>query len=327
MSRFRAGGSRTESLDADPRRTDERTEAQSYVWEKFPKTSRTAVNKQERPRKTNVFRGRFRLLQRDRKGDLKRAEGIIPAGASRSGERLVPTAATATAAAATATAAVATAAAATITATAAAITAAAAAATAATVFTRTSFVDCQRSAFMLLRIQGVDRRLSLGRIAHFHEAKSLAPPCVAILNYLRTFHLAILREQRLETLARDTVAQIADIQTRSHRKFLRTEPTATVMTFRAEKKGTCVAIHPKRATKKCGEQTKSTARCACVGERSPGLYLIIPPVASSAVPACSDFTRLLTRSASPTRQESLAHAHHIDARFPFGPARTKLREA
>ena len=132
--------------------------------------------------------------------------------------RLVTPTATATAAAAAATAvAAATAAVTAATTTAVAATAATAATT--TVLARTGFIHRQRTTFMLLRIQGVNGRLGLGRIAHFHEAKSLAPPRVAILNHLRTLHLAILREQRLETLARDTVAQIADIQTRSHRRF------------------------------------------------------------------------------------------------------------
>ena len=121
---------------------------------------------------------------------------------------LVPTAAAAaTIAAAAATSAAATTAAIATTATAAAAT---------TLFARASFIDRQATAIDLFEVEGLDRGLGLAVVVHFDKAKTFAAARITVLNHGRVLHLAILREELLQALARHGISQITNIQAHAH---------------------------------------------------------------------------------------------------------------
>src|SRR5436305_168319 len=126
---------------------------------------------------------------------------------------VAPTAAAAAvSAAATATAA----AAATVPAAPTATTDAAIAATAATGFTRFGFVHGQPTAVVLLIVEPLDRRLSLGLGIHLDKAESLAAARITVLNHLGALHRSVLSEPAFQVGRGYRVGQVANIQFLSH---------------------------------------------------------------------------------------------------------------
>jgi hypothetical protein len=125
----------------------------------------------------------------------------------------------ATSAATTTAAAITTAAAATTAAAvaAAASTTAAATATAArTLFLRTSLVDGQRAAIMLLAIESGNRSLCFRIATHLNEAESLAATGFTIRNHLGRLNRAMLAEELFQIRAAGVIAQVPDIQLIAH---------------------------------------------------------------------------------------------------------------
>ena len=82
---------------------------------------------------------------------------------------------------------------------------------AATLFTRTCFVDRQRTSFVLLLVQSADCFLSRVFIRHFNETKPLASTRVAILNDLSAHDRAKLREQFFQRLIGNAVTEVPNI--------------------------------------------------------------------------------------------------------------------
>jgi hypothetical protein len=132
-------------------------------------------------------------------------------------DRLIATAAAATAASATITTAAS--AATTTTVTTAASTATAAATTTATIFARTGFVHGQCTAVVLGAVDALDRRLGFCVAAHFHESEALAAARVAIVDHLGALHRPKLSKQLVKVRAGDVEAQITTIQFLPHRKI------------------------------------------------------------------------------------------------------------
>jgi hypothetical protein len=114
---------------------------------------------------------------------------------------------------AAATAATAVAAAASAAATTATI-AASAAATA--LFARASFVHGQAATINLFEVEGLNGCLSLAIVVDFDEAKSFAAAGVTVLDDSRVLDLAKLRKELFQTLARNAVSQIPNIQSHAH---------------------------------------------------------------------------------------------------------------
>lgn len=107
----------------------------------------------------------------------------------------------------------------TTTAASAATTAAAVATTAAattTVFPWPGFVDRQRPTVVLLLVKRIDGRLGCVVVSHFNEAKSLAAPCVTVLNHLCATNLAKLGEEALQRFIGHAITEIADVQFLTH---------------------------------------------------------------------------------------------------------------
>ena len=77
----------------------------------------------------------------------------------------------------------------------------------------------QRTAFVLLIVQTVDRRLGVFVALEFDEAESLALSGVAIGDHVGAADGAEWREQGFEVGARNVVAEIAAIKLLTHRNF------------------------------------------------------------------------------------------------------------
>jgi hypothetical protein len=128
---------------------------------------------------------------------------------------LVPaTTAAATAAAATTTVAAAATAAATTTVTATSP----AAATARPLLTRTSFVDLQGSAVVVLVIECVYRGISIGIVFHFHKSESLAATRFTIHDHVGAADGPKLGKEGFEIRVRHAITQISTIKLLTHQK-------------------------------------------------------------------------------------------------------------
>src|SRR5436190_10858138 len=111
----------------------------------------------------------------------------------------------------------------------------------AALFAGPGFVDSQAAAINFLQVERLNGSLGLAVVVHFDKAKTLAASGITVLNDRRIFHLAKLREELLQALARDAVSQITNIQSHSHCTFLKTQ-AGPLVAFRADQKGISVVI-------------------------------------------------------------------------------------
>jgi hypothetical protein len=117
-------------------------------------------------------------------------------------------------------------------------TASAATTTAAAIFAWLGFVHSQRTTIVFLFVQALDGLTSGVVVFHFDESETLATPRVTILNDLGAADRAELGKQLLQSLVRDAVAQVSDVQFFSHRSnsSRKTKPTQSGFPGR-ERKG------------------------------------------------------------------------------------------
>lgn len=101
-------------------------------------------------------------------------------------------------------------------------------------FTGTGFIDDQGSAFHLLAIHAVDRRLRFGIRAHLDEAETLGATGFTVHHDLRRRHGAELSECLLEIVVSYVVRQVTDVEFVAHCERLslqRTQNTCVASTY------------------------------------------------------------------------------------------------
>jgi hypothetical protein len=94
------------------------------------------------------------------------------------------------------------------------------AAAAATLFARTSLIDGESAATVLVTVERLNGGLGFGVVRHFDKAKTLAAARVAIVDDLCRNNLPVSSEKLLKLRAINAVAQIPHVQLLTHWNLL-----------------------------------------------------------------------------------------------------------
>ena len=105
------------------------------------------------------------------------------------------------------------------------------------------FVDRQPPPVMLVVVESLDRRLSLGVRVHLHEAEPLRAVRIPVYDDLCALHGAVLGEHRLQVGLVDVVGEVAHIQFLAHDRTPKRKADDPRDAFRVEKKGASVEAH------------------------------------------------------------------------------------
>lgn len=83
-------------------------------------------------------------------------------------------------------------------------------------FTRTSLIDDQCTAFHLLTVHAIDGRLRFGIGAHLDESKTFGATGFTVHHHLRRQHSAKLRESLMQVVITYAVRQVTDVEFVAH---------------------------------------------------------------------------------------------------------------